>query len=101
MAGRKSTQELENESVDPLILQEKEDPASTNKAFEGFTKFRTTNEYTFTFDVLLRGETIYGAWAANGRKIEFLVPNDLVDAMKAHYHFVSGNVVEVTEDQAA
>jgi len=57
-------------------------------------KYITTGEHSYPFDVQISGEVIQGQWTRTEKKVEFLVPQHLVEGFELHFHFVSGNVVE-------
>lgn len=59
----------------------------------GFKVYQSTEKHTYPFDVMVKGETITGQWAATDGFVEFSVPDHLVEGFERHHHFVSGNVV--------
>lgn len=61
---------------------------------DGFKAYTTTTKHTYPFNVLVRGVSIEGQWSQHpDGVVEFLVPNDLVEAFERHTFFVSGMIV--------
>lgn len=62
------------------------------------SKYVTTDVHSYPFDIQVRGEVIQGQWTRTEKKVEFLVPADLVEGFEMHYHFVSGNLVKANDE---
>lgn len=60
---------------------------------KGSKAYMTTEKHTYPFDILVKGEYINGQWSREDGYVEFLVPDDLVEAFEKHHHFQVGNIV--------
>lgn len=58
---------------------------------KGHKKY-VSSAYSVLFDVQVKGEVIRGSWGP-GKKVEFFVPEELVEGFEKHYHCQVGNVV--------
>lgn len=82
--------------ADPRADSKIEDkPAEAGPAApEGdYKQYRTSDKGSVLFDILIKGENVYGYWGDEKKHIYFNVPKNLTEWFEKHWHFTSGNVV--------
>jgi hypothetical protein len=63
------------------------------QAAENEKVYVSTGKHTYPFEIQIHGEVLSGQWSKDDGRVQFVVPDRLVEGFEKHFHFTAGNLV--------